>query len=99
MIRIAFTRAIQDWWYGLIPLAIMNLMWFGCVVTVVAGPPATAALLVVARDAAVGQGAEFSTFFGALRRSLAALGTLTRSSPSRRSSTCTSGRLSWLRSR
>jgi uncharacterized membrane protein YesL len=68
IVRIAFTRAIQDWWYALINLAILNLIWFGFVVTVVAGPPATAALLVVARDAAVGQGAEFSTFFSALRR-------------------------------
>jgi uncharacterized membrane protein YesL len=67
-VRVAFTRAIQDWWYALINLAVINLIWFGFVVTVVAGPPATAALLVVARDAAVGQGAEFSTFFSALRR-------------------------------
>ena len=56
LVRIAFTRAIQDWWYALINLAVINLIWFACVVTVVAGPPATAALLVVARDAAVGQG-------------------------------------------
>jgi uncharacterized membrane protein YesL len=67
-VRIAFTRAVRDWWYGLIPFAIINLMWFGFVVTVVAGPPATAALLVVARDSAIGQGTELSTFFYALRR-------------------------------
>lgn len=67
-IRLAFTRAVQDWWYGLIPFAIINLVWAGCVVTVVAGPPATAALLSVARDAAIGQGVEPSAFFFALRR-------------------------------
>jgi uncharacterized membrane protein YesL len=64
----AFARAAEDWWYGLIPFAVINLLWFGCVITVVAGPPATAALLAVARDAAVGQGAEPSTFFWTLRR-------------------------------
>src|SRR5690349_8450274 len=64
LVRIAFTRAIQDWWYALINLAVMNLIWFACIVTVVAGPPATAALLEVARDAAVPQGAELSTFIG-----------------------------------
>ncbi|HMA33132.1 MAG TPA: DUF624 domain-containing protein [Chloroflexia bacterium] len=67
-VRLAFTHAVQDWWYGLIPFAVLNLVWLGCVATVVAGPPATAALFVVARDAAIGQGAEPSTFFYALRR-------------------------------
>jgi len=67
-LRLAFTRAVQDWWYGLVPLAILNLVWFLCVLTVVAGPPATAALLVVARESAVGYGTEPSTFFHALRR-------------------------------
>ncbi len=67
-IRLAFTRAVQDWWYGLIPFAVINLLWFACVLTVVAGPPATAALLVVARQAAIGEGAEPGVFFAALRR-------------------------------
>jgi len=44
-LRLAFTRGVQDWWYGLIPFAVLNLVWLLAVVTVVAGPPATAAML------------------------------------------------------
>lgn len=66
--RYAFVRTVQDWWYGLIPFAILNLVWAVAVVTVVAGPPATAAMLAVARDAAIGQGVEPSNFFFYLRR-------------------------------
>ena len=44
-VRLAFTRAAQDWYYGLIPFSVMNLMWLALVLTVVAGPPATAAML------------------------------------------------------
>src|SRR5207249_3036330 len=54
-LRFAFTGAVQDWWYGLIPFAVLNLLWLLLVLTVVAGPPATAAMLGVARDAAVGE--------------------------------------------
>ena len=62
-LRIAFTRAIQDWYYDLIPFAVMNLVWLIMVVTVIAGPPATAAMLCVARDTATGQGGEPGRFF------------------------------------
>jgi len=41
----AFSRGVQDWWYGLIPFAALNFLWLLAVVTVVAGPPATAAML------------------------------------------------------
>src|SRR6476469_7951988 len=67
-LRTAFTLAIQDWYYGLIPFAALNLLWLVLVVTVVAGPPATAAMLGVARDAAIGEGAEPRNFFIYLRR-------------------------------
>ena len=66
-VRRAFTLAVQDWWYGLIPFAAINIAWLFLVVTVVAGPPATAAMLGVARDAAVGEGAEPKNFFIYLR--------------------------------
>lgn len=66
-LRLAFSRAVGDWYYGLIPFAALNMVWLVCVLTVVAGPPATAAMLGVARDAAVGEGAEPSRFFGYLR--------------------------------
>ena len=46
----------------------MNLVWLVLVLTVVAGPPATAAMLAVARDAAVDRGGEPSQFFVYLRR-------------------------------
>lgn len=67
-LRLSFTRAVQDWWYGLIPFSALNLLWLLLVVTVVAGPPATAAMLGVARDAASGEGAEPRNFFIYLRR-------------------------------
>lgn len=66
-LHLAFTRAVQDWYYGLIPFAALNFVWLFCVLTVVAGPPATAAMLGVARDAAIGQGAEPSNFWFYLR--------------------------------
>jgi uncharacterized membrane protein YesL len=67
-LRLAFSRAVEDWYYGLIPFAALNFVWLICVLTVVAGPPATAAMLGVARDAAIGQGAEPSNFIYYLRR-------------------------------
>ncbi len=67
-LRLAFSRAVQDWFYELIPFAIMNLFWLVLVLTVVAGPPATAAMLAVARDSAVGQGGEPRMFFFYVRR-------------------------------
>jgi uncharacterized membrane protein YesL len=67
-LRLAFTRAVQDWYYGLIPFAAINFVWLFLVLTVVAGPPATAAMLGVARDAAIGESAEPSSFFYYLRR-------------------------------
>ncbi len=65
--RLAFTLAVQDWYYGLIPFAAMNFVWLFLVLTVVAGPPATAAMLGIARDAAIGVGAEPSNFWFYLR--------------------------------
>ena len=67
-LRLSFTSATQDWYYGLIPFAITNLMWLALVLTVVGGPPATAAMLGVARDSAIGYGAEPSSFFLYLKR-------------------------------
>jgi uncharacterized membrane protein YesL len=62
-VRLAFTRAVQDWYYGLIPFAVINMLWLALVLTVVGGPPATAAMLGVARDAAIGYGPEPGSFF------------------------------------
>lgn len=67
-LRLAFTRAAQDWYYGLIPFGVMNFLWLLSVLTVVAGPPATAAMLAVARDAATNQGGEPRAFFTYLRQ-------------------------------
>ncbi len=58
---------MQDWYYGLIPFAAMNFVWLFCILTVVAGPPATAAMLGIARDGAIGVGAEPSNFWFYLR--------------------------------
>ncbi len=67
-LRLAFTRAVQSWYYGLIPFSIMNLLWLASVLTVIGGPPATAAMLAVARDALVGQGGEPRDFLPYMRR-------------------------------
>ena len=67
-LRLTFTRAVQDWYYGLIPFAVINLMWLVLVLTVVGGPPATAAMLGVARESAIGYGPEPGTFFLYLKR-------------------------------
>ena len=61
-LRLAFTRAANDWYYGLIPFSIMNFLWLVSVLTIVGGPPATAAILAVARDALVSQGGEPRNF-------------------------------------
>ncbi|HUS14748.1 MAG TPA: DUF624 domain-containing protein [Chloroflexia bacterium] len=63
----AFSLAIQDWWNGLIPLAVVNVLWLVCVLTVIGGPPGTAALLVVARGATGGHAVDPRTFVTALR--------------------------------
>lgn len=66
-LRYAFTRAAQDWYYGLIPFGALNIVWLALVITIVGGPPATAAMLAVARDAAIGYGAEPKNFYIYLR--------------------------------
>src|SRR6478736_1372277 len=67
-LRYAFTRAAQDWYYGLIPFGALNIVWLALVITIVGGPPATAAMLAVARDAAIGYGAEPKNFYIYLRK-------------------------------
>ena len=67
-LRLAFTRAVHDWYYGLIPFGVMNLLWLVSVLTVVAGPPATAAMLAVARDAVAGVTDDPGHFFSYVRR-------------------------------
>ncbi len=61
-LRLTFTRAAHDWYYGLIPFSIMNFLWLVSVLTIIGGPPATAAMLAVARDALVSQGGEPRNF-------------------------------------
>jgi uncharacterized membrane protein YesL len=67
-LRLAFTRAVQGWYYGLIPFAIMNFLWLVSVLTIIGGPPATAAMLAMARDALVGQGGEPRNFLPYMRQ-------------------------------
>jgi uncharacterized membrane protein YesL len=67
-VRTAFTRAVQDWYYGILAFAALNLVWLLLTVTVVAGPPATAAMLGVARDAAAGENPDLRTYFVYLGR-------------------------------
>ncbi|MEO8288255.1 MAG: DUF624 domain-containing protein [Chloroflexota bacterium] len=61
-LRLAFTRAARGWYYGLIPFSVMNFLWLVSVLTIIGGPPATAAMLAVARDALLMQGGEPRNF-------------------------------------
>jgi uncharacterized membrane protein YesL len=67
-LRLAFTRAAQEWYYGLIPFSVMNFLWLVSVLTIIGGPPATAAMLAVARDALAMQGGEPRNFLRYMRQ-------------------------------
>lgn len=51
VLRSAFTR----WWAEIIQLAVLNVIWLGCQLTVILGPPATATMYAVAQRLAEGE--------------------------------------------
>jgi len=67
-----FARAIGLWWREFAFLLVLNLLWLLAQVTVVLGPPATAALVAVAGRVADGNLTDFGDFWGALRANFVA---------------------------
>jgi len=63
-------RAFKLWWSEFIPLTILNFAWLALQVPIITGPPATAAMYVVARRIAAGDGASAREAARALRQML-----------------------------
>jgi uncharacterized membrane protein YesL len=51
----ALKRALAHWWGELINLTLLNVVWLGCQLVVILGPPATATMYAVARRLAEGE--------------------------------------------
>jgi uncharacterized membrane protein YesL len=60
-------RAVHDWWRELFILTVSSIVWGILVITVIGLAPATAALMVVARAAALHEGPTLRLFFTAFR--------------------------------
>ncbi len=67
-----FARAIALWWREFAFLLLLNFIWLLAQVTVVFGPPATAALAAIAGRVADGELIDFSDFWRALRANFGA---------------------------
>ena len=62
-----WARAIGLWWRELIVWTIFNIAWFALQIPIVTGPPATAAMFVIARRVAAGEYLDFGDGLRALR--------------------------------
>jgi hypothetical protein len=62
-----WANAIGLWWRELIVWTIFNLVWFALQIPIVTGPPATAAMFVMARHVAAGEYVSFGDGARALR--------------------------------
>ncbi|CAG0932612.1 hypothetical protein TFLX_02678 [Thermoflexales bacterium] len=62
-----WARAIDLWWRELIVWTIFNVVWFALQIPIVTGPPATAAMFVIARRVAAGEYVDFRDGVRALR--------------------------------
>ncbi len=67
-----FARTIGHWWREFVLLLALNLLWLLAQLTVVLGPPATAALVAVAGRVADGELTDFGDFWRALRANFTA---------------------------
>ena len=61
-------KAIEDWWYDLINLALVSIVWALCWLTVVLGPPATLGLYYVANRLVHGQSLGLSGLIEGVKR-------------------------------
>ncbi len=62
-----WAQAIGLWWRELIVWTIFNLVWFVLQILIVTGPPATAAMFVIAQRVAAGEYVDFGDGVRALR--------------------------------
>ena len=67
-----FARAIALWWREFAFLLLLNFIWLLAQVTIVLGPPATAALAAIAGRVADGELIDFSDFWRPLRANFGA---------------------------
>jgi hypothetical protein len=63
-------RAFKLWWSEFFLLTLLNLAWLALQIPIITGPPATAAMYVVARRLAAGDGADAREAARALRQML-----------------------------
>ncbi len=63
-----FGRAISLWWREWVHLTFLNIAWLALQVTIVAGPPATAAMYAVARRLADDEYLELRHYWQAMRQ-------------------------------
>ena len=63
-------RALKLWWGEFYLLTLLNFIWLALQIPILTGPPATAAMYVVARRLAAGQGASVRDAARALRHML-----------------------------
>ena len=63
-----FGRAISLWWHEWMHLAFLNIVWLALQVTIVAGPPATAAMYSVAQRVSDDEYLDLRHYWQALRQ-------------------------------
>ena len=63
-----FWETVRDWYNGMLGLAVMNLTWLLCSLTLILLPPATAGMVTITNSIAHGTGAHFSDFWPGMRR-------------------------------
>jgi len=61
-------RTLRDVWDGLVPLAVLNFMWFALSLTVVLLPPATVAMFAAAHELGRGHQVDAVEYLAAVRR-------------------------------
>jgi uncharacterized membrane protein YesL len=63
-----FGHAVSVWWREFMLFTLFNIAWLALQVTIIAGPPATAAMYLVARKAAAGEYLELGHYWQAMRQ-------------------------------
>ena len=63
-----FGRAISLWWRELISFMLLNILWLALQITIIAGPPATAAMYAAARRVVDGDYLDLRHYWDAMRQ-------------------------------
>jgi uncharacterized membrane protein YesL len=64
----ALRLAFAAWWRELIDYAVLNVLWVGCSLSIVLGPPAFAAMYQMASDSADRHVADWQSYFAAIKK-------------------------------